>query len=160
MTATAGVRGLRLGDRLLAELVGHLRAAMPQEAVGLLGGTDEDGWVRATRFYPGTNLDASRTRYTMDPEEVLAGLRDMEARGERLAAIAHSHPETPAVPSATDLEEFHYWEALLVIVSLATSQPEPRCWRIDFDDAPVDRGVVEVPLIVEKDEASSPGVVP
>src|SRR5690242_1967837 len=52
-------------------IVAHLRRALPNEGVGLLA-TDADADVRrATRFFPGTNIDASPTRFTMEPREVL-----------------------------------------------------------------------------------------
>ena len=94
------------------------------------------------RFYPGTNLDRSPTRYTMDPAEVIAALRDIEARGWRLGAIVHSHPASAAVPSATDLREAHYPEALMVIVSLASGTPEFRAWGIGSRPAPDDPATV------------------
>jgi proteasome lid subunit RPN8/RPN11 len=141
--------GLRIDHALFDRLLAHLVAASPWEGVGLLAvAEDGAGSARATRFYPGTNVDASPTRYTMDPAEVLAAFRDIEARGWRLGAIVHSHPATPPTPSPTDLREAHYPEALLVIVSLAVAPPEARAWRIARVSPPV---AAEVPLIVEHD---------
>ena len=130
----------------------HLAAAAPLEAVGLLAVADDPGGAIAhvTAFYPGTNVDASPTRYTMDPAEVLAAFRDIEARGWRLGAIVHSHPTTPPVPSATDLTEAHYPDALLLIVGLAHAPPETRAWRIVA--ATGGRGTaVEVPILIARD---------
>ncbi|MDP9358047.1 MAG: M67 family metallopeptidase [Chloroflexota bacterium] len=131
-----------------AQILGHLRAAAPSEGVGLIAVTllGGDGVAEATHFYPGTNLDASPSRYTMDPAEVLAAFRDMEARGWRLGAIAHSHPVTAAVPSETDLREAHYRDALMLIVSLAGTTPEIRAWQV----VPAETAtwaVVEVPVM-------------
>jgi proteasome lid subunit RPN8/RPN11 len=84
----------------------------------------------------------------MDPAEVLAALNDIEAHGWRLGAIVHSHPASPPTPSATDLREAFYPEALLVIVGLAASPPSARVWRIIPRDG-VGSTVVEVPLIVD-----------
>jgi proteasome lid subunit RPN8/RPN11 len=141
---------LRIGRALYERLLVHLLAAAPLEGVGLLAvAEDGAGGARATRFYPGTNVDASPTRYTMDPAEVLAAFRDIAAHGWRLGAIVHSHPATPPTPSPTDLREAHYPEALLVIVGLADAAPRARAWRIAVGAAPP--AVVEVPLIVEQD---------
>ena len=142
---------LRIDRALYDRLLAHAAAAAPQEAVGLLAVGGEDGAraARVTRFYPGTNLDASPTRYTMDPAEVLAALRDIEARGWRLGAIVHSHPSTPAVPSATDLREARYPDALMVIVGLADAPPAVRAWRVIPATGQAAAGVAEVPLLVD-----------
>ncbi|MCC6314712.1 MAG: M67 family metallopeptidase, partial [Thermomicrobiales bacterium] len=98
------------------------------EGCGLLA--TEPAGTRAMRFYPGTNVAASPTRYTMAPEEVLTALRDMEVNGWRLGAIVHSHPTTEPAPSRTDLREAYYPDALLVIVGFAAPTPLVRGWRI------------------------------
>ncbi len=111
-------------------LLGHLTAAALLEGVGLLGGRDDGATVRAEAFYPGSNVDASPTRYTMEPAEVLAAFRAMEAAGGRLVAIVHSHPSSPPIPSVTDLVEARYPDAFLLIVGLAGAEPLARCWRL------------------------------
>ena len=141
--------GLRIEQRLHVEMINHLRSVAPLEGVGLLAGIDEEGWVRGTRFFAGTNIDASTTRYTMDPAEVLAAFRDIDARGWRLGAIVHSHPATPAAPSPTDLREAHYPDALLLIVSLAICPPETRCWRISNPWLAMRPEAAEVPVVVD-----------
>ena len=141
--------GLRIERRLHGEMIDHLQSAAPLEGVGLLAAVDEGGWVRATRFYAGTNLDGSPTRYTMDPAEVLAAFRDIDDCGWRLGAIVHSHPASPAVPSATDLREAYYPEALLLIITLATSSAEARCWRIGDTWFAMRREATEVPVVVD-----------
>lgn len=112
------------------EIIAHLRTALPNEGCGLLAVAD-DGVV--ARFYPGENLDASPKRFTMDPVLVIAAFKDMEARGWRLGAIAHSHPRTPATPSVTDLREAHYPSALMLICSFASEEPELRAWAVSAE---------------------------
>ena len=141
--------GLRIERRLHTEMIDHLESVAPLEGVGLLAAVDEGAWVRATRFYAGTNVDRSPTRYTMDPAEVLAAFRDIDARGWRLGAIVHSHPATPAAPSPTDLREAHYPDALLLIVSLAICPPETRCWRISNTWLAMRPEAAEVPVVVD-----------
>ncbi len=137
--------GLHLPRSIGQQILDHLREAAPSEGVGLVAVAPlgDDGMAQATRFYPGTNLDASPSRYTMDPAEVLAAFQDMEASGWQLGAIAHSHPVTAAVPSETDLREAHYRDALMLIVSLARDAPEIRAWQI-VPSSTADPTVVEV----------------
>ena len=111
-------------------IVGHLRAALPHEGVGLLAVDPADGaTVKVRRFYPGTNIDASPVRYTMAPTEVLAAFRDIESAGLRFGAIVHSHPATAPVPSDTDRRESYYPDVVLVIVGHLASEPVARAWR-------------------------------
>lgn len=121
---------LVLPPQIKDEIVAHLRSTAPEEGVGLLavpsGSRGLD--LVAVRYYPGTNQDRSTTRYTMAPSDVIRSFLDMEQRGWRLGAIVHSHPVGPATPSPTDLREFHYPEALMVIVSLAGDAPNLRAW--------------------------------
>ena len=142
---------------LRARIVAHVAADMPCESVGLLGvarGPRPD-IVRAMRLYAGTNVDASPTRYTMDPAEVISALRDIETNGWWLGAIVHSHPASPAVPSATDLREAYYPDALMVIVSLARGTPEIRSWRL-ISDPRASASFVEVPFLADPEQAPQP----
>ncbi|MBA2247979.1 MAG: M67 family metallopeptidase [Chloroflexia bacterium] len=124
---------LRVSERLHDDILAHLRGALPHEGVGLLavhGLAEGRAALEVTRFYPGTNAEASASRFTMDPTDVIAAFRDIDERGWRLGAIVHSHPHGPAVPSPTDLREARYPDALMVIVSLAAPVPEIGAWWI------------------------------
>lgn len=148
---------LRVERRLFREIVDHLNGAEPAEGVGLLGGIGDGAERRATCFFPGTNLDASPTRYTMDPAEVIVAFREMGARGWNLVAIVHSHPVTAPTPSPTDLREAHYPEALLLILGLASSPPEARCWllaRVGEEGGDGPMTFREVRLLVDEGEAA------
>lgn len=146
---------LRMESRLYRQIVEHLTAAKPAEGVGLLGGLTHGGERRATRFFPGTNLDRSPTRYTMDPAEVIIAFGEMEARGWDLVAVVHSHPTTAPTPSATDRREAHYPEALLLILGMAASPPVTRCWSLTSPMAHGGKAAIvfrEVRVIVDDGE--------
>lgn len=137
---------LILPDRLRGEILTHARDSSPVESVGLLAaeGDSGDGAVRASRYIRGTNQDASTTRYTMAPEEVLAALQEIDDRGWRLGGIVHSHPVGPATPSPTDHREYRYPEALMIIVSLAGDAPVLRAWWFgDLENT----GPAETPVV-------------
>jgi [CysO sulfur-carrier protein]-S-L-cysteine hydrolase len=69
----------------------------------------------------------------MDPREQLGAFRDMDANGEELVGIYHSHPASQAYPSPTDRAESHYPDAVYVLVSLRGEPPEMRAFRIEDD---------------------------
>lgn len=125
---------------LLSAATAHLHAALPNEGCGLVAIARVDGTPIATRFYPGTNVERSPVRYTMEPREVLRALRDIEARGWSLGIILHSHPHGPATPSPTDRAEARYPGVLLGIVGFGEANPRLRLWRLD----PLDEAVAVV----------------
>jgi len=85
------------------------------------------------------------TRYVIDPREQLKAFRSIDAAGEELIGIYHSHPVSQPYPSPTDRAEAHYPDALYVLVSLRTGEPEVRAFRMGADDF-----VLEIPLAVER----------
>jgi len=74
------------------------------------------------------------TRYVIDPREQLKAFRSIDAAGEELIGIYHSHPVSQPYPSPTDRAEAHYPDAVYVLVSLRTGTPEMRAFRIGTDD--------------------------
>jgi [CysO sulfur-carrier protein]-S-L-cysteine hydrolase len=107
---------VRVGREVVEAMISHAREEAPNECCGLLvGRPDEVAWsVRSP------NLDASATRFLIDPETHFAAMRRARAAGLAVMGTYHSHPLTSAVPSAADLAEVTYPEFLHVIVSLAT----------------------------------------
>lgn len=96
-------------------MLDHLRAGLPNEACGLLAGLGN----RVTHVLAADNIAARpRVEYEMDPGQQLQRFEFIEAQGLDLVGIYHSHPFSPAHPSATDLARAFYPEAVYVIVSL------------------------------------------
>jgi [CysO sulfur-carrier protein]-S-L-cysteine hydrolase len=122
---------------LREEIVAHARVERPKEACGLVAGRAGHATrvIRCANAHP-----APVTRYSIDPREQLRAFRDMEANGEELFAIYHSHPITQPYPSPTDRAEAHYPDAFYVLVSLRDATPEVRAYRVR------DGWVREVPL--------------
>lgn len=106
------------------QMVQHVQAAYPLEACGLLGG--RKGCVK--RHFVVDNVLGSATAYEMEPQQQVQALLAMEKEGCELVAIYHSHPDGPAAPSATDVEQAYYPEAAQIIVSLAN--PEAPVTRV------------------------------
>lgn len=138
-------RRLVITAALAREVETALRCALPEEGCGLVAGTRERGGVAvARRFVAGTNMDSSPLRYTMDPGQVARAFDEFERDGQVLLAIAHSHPDGPATPSATDLREFHYPDALMLVADLSRAQARMRAWSVD----PVLRRAAEATVVI------------
>lgn len=146
--AIAGLRPLRIDTGMLADIVSHLRSWLPNEGCGLLASIRNEDGDRAVHFFPGTNVEFSPVRYTMDPLEVIEAMKRMRQENWQLAAIVHSHPRTSPMPSQTDRQEWYYPEARLLIVSFAGDEPEIGCWGIHGD--PETRAVRAAPWLIEE----------
>ena len=113
---------------MLDDIVEHARSVAPAECCGLLVGGD-DSIVEAVRA---ANIaDEPRRRFLIDPKDHIAGRRLARDRGLAVVGFYHSHPASPAEPSATDLAEAGYADHLYLIVSLAAPAPDIALFRLE-----------------------------
>ena len=115
-------------DTLFAkEIVEHGLREFPNEACGLIAGTDGS----AVKVFAMRNIDASPMSYRLDSKEQLEVFDRMDAEGLDLFGIYHTHTHTEAYPSETDRRLAFYPEARYVIVSLSDrDKPVVRAFRI------------------------------
>jgi proteasome lid subunit RPN8/RPN11 len=105
-----------------AQLVEHARAEAPNEACGLVAFRDGV----AERYVPGVNELASPYRFQWRPVDPLDAF--LEDEGYELA-IFHTHPETAAKPSRTDIANIGEYEGYPYLI-YSVAQDELRAWRI------------------------------
>jgi proteasome lid subunit RPN8/RPN11 len=154
MTAThPGPLRASITADLVQDLIEHARAGYPNEACGLIvgDGPAADGG-RALRFEATHNAAASPYRYEIDPADLYRLTIETDDADEVFWGIVHSHTNSPAVPSPTDIGLAFYPDALYLLVSLSdaeadasTGAPSVRAWRI------LDGAVHEVALDVATD---------
>ena len=121
---TEAAERLVLPEAIREEIIAHARDHAPRECCGIVAGRNGE----LSQLYRLTNTESGNTRYLFDDEEFYKRYWEIENRGEELLAVYHSHPETIAYPSQTDVA-FAFWpEAVYVICSL------------EDPDAPVVRG--------------------
>ena len=77
-----------------------------------------------------TNTEKSPVSYLMDPEEQFSLMKELRDRSLNMTAIYHSHPDSPAFPSARDLALAYYEDSVYVIISLMESEPDVKCFLI------------------------------
>jgi proteasome lid subunit RPN8/RPN11 len=153
-TSACQTTRIELSRSLYDQIIHHLLSVAPLEGVGLLAVPRAGQHRSPTKYYPGTNIDASSTRYTMDPAQVIAAFQDMDARQWSLGAIVHSHPASDPIPSPTDLQRAFYPDALLVIVGLVSDPPITRAWQVCMPHEGMPDHAVEI-LLVINDNGSS-----
>jgi len=126
---------------LVNQILQQAQRAGDREVCGLVSARQG----RPVHSYPVANVAADPAhRFQMDPQQQIEVMRQMRERGETLFAIYHSHPDAPARPSAEDLREAAYPDALYIIVSLATEGTlEMRGFRLH------DSHIENVDIVVE-----------
>lgn len=119
-------RSITLPSSLIKPLLEAAQTTPEVEVCGLIGHRPGSGY----RIYPVDNVARHpQSRFELDPAGQVAAMRRMRERGEKLFAIYHSHPDAPARPSAIDIEQASYPEALNLIISLQQRDaPEIRGW--------------------------------
>ena len=119
-------------------IVAHARFCAPLEACGLLA---LDATATPRMAYCLTNVDASPTRFTLDPNEHFRAIRHAERNGWVIAGAFHSHPASAAQPSPADIAGASASDWLHVV---AGPLPDPDVRGFAIGPA----GAVEVPLRV------------
>ncbi len=111
---------LLISRELFDQMVTHCREAYPNEACGILAGTGSS----VTQVYPMTNAEPSPVSYFMEPKEQFRVMKALRQESLTMLAIFHSHPQSPAYPSAKDVSLAFYDDAVYVIISLM-NQDDP-----------------------------------
>jgi proteasome lid subunit RPN8/RPN11 len=126
---------LILSETLYAKIIAHARAGLPNEACGLFAGTLEqkDGdEVKTVRdVYCLKNTDESPEHFSMAPEEQFAAIALMRKNDFALLGNFHSHPATPARPSAEDIKLAFDPKLSYIIVSLMDGSEIVKSFTID-----------------------------
>jgi proteasome lid subunit RPN8/RPN11 len=119
---------VKIPRRLVAAMISHAEESYPEECCGLLSGTDGV----PSHVYRVQNVhDTPRVFFEMAPKEQFWAFKNMRHNGQNLMAIYHSHPETPARPSQSDISLAYDPEPRYLIMSLRQrDKPDLRAYRI------------------------------
>ena len=92
---------LTISRVIVDKILQQARAEYPDEACGvILGPLNAD---TPERLKPMINAAHSPTFYEFDPKDLLALYREVDDNDEEIVVIYHSHTETEAYPSRTDI---------------------------------------------------------
>ena len=119
---------VRLPRSIVNQLLQLAQKSPEEEICGLIS-RDRRGFRKC---YPVVNAADDKKRcFALDPKGQIEAMRSMREHGEELAAIYHSHPDSPALPSLADIEQHEYPGVLYLIISLGTKgAPEMRGFHI------------------------------
>lgn len=138
--AIASLALVEVPGAVYERMVEHARAESPNECCGMIAAVDG----RASEYFPARNEFESPTRFQLDSADQIRITNEIDARGEEIGAIFHSHPRSDARPSLTDVNLARWWPGVRwLICSLAGAEPVLRCFEI------AEGRVEEVELVVD-----------
>lgn len=120
---------MRLAATVRDAVIEHARETAPNEACGLLGGVSTPEPTVLESLRTPNVASAPNRRFEIDPEALLAGRDTLTEAGYELLGFYHSHPDSPAEPSSTDLELAQWDETYTLIVSLSGTEPSVGAWE-------------------------------
>ena len=136
-------------ESVLESIRQHGANAYPEEGCGfLLGTVTDDGKNRVTAIRRAVNRQSEwRTRrYQLTAEDYREADEAAREQGLDVVGIYHSHPDHPARPSETDLEEATFPGYTYVIVSVQDGTPENvTAWTLAPDRSEFHREDIAVP---------------
>ena len=92
---------LEISRSFVDAILEQSRAEYPDECCGVILGPA--GSDQPLRHKPMLNAAHSPTFYEFDPKDLLALYREADDNDEEIVVIYHSHTETEAYPSRTDI---------------------------------------------------------
>ena len=120
---------LRITQDIIEDIISHSRSEAPLEACGYLA--QKDGVV--CRHIEMKNIDSSPVHYSMDPVQQFEAYKNCREKGLTIRAVYHSHPGTPAKPSAEDIKLAYDPSLSYVIISLAEAKAHVKSFIIQKD---------------------------
>ncbi len=105
---------LEIPANIFEQMVAQAKALAPIEACGILAGKDN----KAEKLFEMANADNRSDHFMMEPKEQFTVVKNIRSAGFEMLAIYHSHPETPARPSAEDIRLALTPDVIYLIVSL------------------------------------------
>ena len=108
---------IKITRPLAIHLLALAQESPEHEVCGLIGAVKH----QPTTVYPIHNIaENPKIAFEMNPEDQINALKTMRDKKEKLFAIYHSHPNSPAIPSAEDISNIGYPDAYQLIISLNT----------------------------------------
>ncbi len=122
---------VRIDYHLYDEIVEYARKHLPEEACGLIAGSEDENGKKVEKVYYLTNIDHAENHFTMDPKEQLEAVKDMRANGYKPLGNWHSHPESPSRPSEEDIRLSYDKNASYFILSLMAKNPVLNSFHVE-----------------------------
>jgi len=138
---------IRIEQEAWDVMVSHARSAYPNECCGAMLGSI-DGSEKLVRLaIPLENAfdGAKAARYELKPQDLLAADEEARRREMDLIGIFHSHPDSDAYFSKTDLENSCPWYSFVVLSIKKGEFDHANSFLPDPDQTSADKEEMEYP---------------
>lgn len=117
---------MKISKKIINKIYDHGRKEAPIEACGYLGGINNE----VVNYYPMHNIDQSNEHFTFDPQEQFDVMKKVRTEQLEVLAVYHTHPESPARPSAEDIRLAFDPGIVYVILSLLEDKKNIKAYKI------------------------------
>ena len=126
---------LQLPEACRAQMQQQAESGYPLEICGLMiGKISPQAWlIDQVRAVTNLNQERAADRFQLDPSAYQAIDRELRGSGSEIIGVYHSHPDCPAKPSPTDIE--NAWEGFAYpIISVYDGKvADIRCWSVNSE---------------------------
>lgn len=99
----------------LQQIIDHAHQGYPYEICGVVGG--RNGIAQTVISVPNASL-TPRQQYEMERQGMVDAIIGLQQTGQEVLAIYHSHPDSGAEPSETDVSHATWPDAVYLIIGL------------------------------------------
>ncbi len=117
---------MKISKKIINKIYDHGRKEAPIEACGYLAGINNE----VVNYYPMHNIDQSNEHFTFDPQEQFDVMKKVRTEQLEVLAVYHTHPESPARPSAEDIRLAFDPGIVYVILSLLEDKKNIKAYKI------------------------------
>jgi proteasome lid subunit RPN8/RPN11 len=117
---------MKISKKIINKIYDHGRKEAPIEACGYLAGINNE----VVNYYPMHNIDQSNEHFTFDPQEQFDVMKKVRTEQLEILAVYHTHPESPARPSAEDIRLAFDPGIVYVILSLLEDKKNIKAYKI------------------------------
>ena len=111
------------------QMYAHVDKTAPIEACGFVAGSKN----LSRQVYPITNSLHSATKFQMAEAELVSTIHRIQEKEWDLLAIYHSHPQGPAQPSPTDIQEATFLNSVQLIWGQHEETWQMRAFKFSLD---------------------------
>ncbi len=122
---------IRMDADLYDQMVDYAKEHLPEEACGLIAGTEDESGRHIKKIYYLENTDHAEDHFTLNPKDQMAAIKDMRSLGLKPLGNWHSHPSSPSRPSLEDISLAYDSKASYMILSLMAEYPVLNSFHIE-----------------------------
>ena len=109
---------IRISKNDITLIFDELESNRPFEACGVLVGSQEEGTITVKQAVPVKNSNRTECSFELDPTEFFNAWNGAEKEGLDIVGVYHTHPSSPAKPSAWDKDTMQNTSDIWVIAGI------------------------------------------